>query len=444
MKNLFSFMYGFRLLFQMRRKGEKARPKMLISIVSIALSLIPIIVIIVVTDGMIEGITSRIIEFSSGHLQAGVDFESEAQKLSLGTDIIASVPGVKAAYLEREGLGLLYNNNKRSVISIRAVPQDLYEIDRGFASYVTCSQGSFNLKGRAQAVIGEALADELAVKVGDVIRVYTFRGGFVPGTQASLPRVTRLSVTGIYSVGYRELDKNVLFVSSVDGNLMLPFKNSTTTLKIKVQDPFADLDSISRNIERDLEAKGVFVRVSPWTYINRNHYSAYQTTKWLLFFIMMLIVLVATVNIVSSMIMVVLDRMHEIGIMKGIGARPASVMLSFVIMGFCTGLAGTILGVAAGLGVAININSVISGLQLCINGIMTAVNWAGSLFTGNFQASQIQILNPEFYLEKIPIRIEAWEVAVVGLFTVAVCMLFSYFPARMAAKIRPLEVIRKY
>ncbi|RPJ08097.1 MAG: ABC transporter permease [Spirochaetaceae bacterium] len=444
MKNLFAFFYGIRILSLKRRKGEKTRPKMLISIVSIALSLIPVIVIIVVTDGMIEGITSRIIEFSSGHLQSGVDFETEADLLSKEKDILSGIPEVTSAYLEREGLGLLFHNNNRSVISVRAVPRDLYEIDPGFARYVKCSEGTFSLEKRNQVVIGEALAAEFSIKVGDTIRVYTFRGGFVPGMSASLPRVTRLSVSGIYSVGYRELDKNVLFVSYQDGSLMLPFKNSTTTYKIKVRDPFMDLNALSLEIEQLIEAKGAFLRTTPWTYINRNHYSAYQTTKWLLVFITIIIVLVATFNIMSSMIMVVLDRMHEIGILKGIGAKPGSIMLSFVIVGFCTGLCGTVLGVGAGLFVAVNINAVISGIEIIANAVMTAINWISSIFSGSFQSQQIQILNPEYYLEKIPIRIEVWEVSIVCVFTLLVSMLFSYFPARMAAKIRPLEVIRKH
>ncbi|MBN1523514.1 MAG: ABC transporter permease [Spirochaetales bacterium] len=438
-----SFYYGLRILMMKRRKGEKTRPRMLISMISIALSLIPVMVTIVVTNGMIEGITARIIEFESGHLQLTLDFEEEARQVAKSLPAITALSTVKAAYMERQGLGLFFHEKNKMLVSIRAVPDTIYEDDEGFRQYVTLSDGGFDLSPRNSVVVGKALAEEYNLGVGDSIRVYTFRGDFSDSSPRGA-RVNRLKITGIFSVGYQELDKNVLFVSSRDGSVMLPFKNSETRLKLKVAWPSMDLDSIAVMTENVLSQYNVNGYMMSWQKVNKNHYSAYETTKWLLFLIMMLIVMVATFNIISSMIMVVLDRIQEIGILKSIGASPGMIMFSFVFVGLCTGFSGTFFGVFLGLLCAVNINELIAAAESVMNGAIYGFHSLLSLFGNPPPAEAIRLLNPEYYLEHIPIRIELWEIGIVCFFTLFISAFFALFPAIMAARTKPLEVIRKH
>jgi lipoprotein-releasing system permease protein len=251
-------------------------------------------------------------------------------------------------------------------------------------------------------------------------------------------------VTGIYTIGYQELDKRTVFISWEDGQAALSPNNSETYLKMKLVDPFTDIEKKAAFWGKEIHPQAVYWRVQPWNEINNNYYNAYQSTKVLLLVIMLFIVFVAAFNIISSMIMVVLDHLQEIGILKSLGASSASITFSYVCVGFLTGLISIVSGVAAGLFFAVNINEVFH----VIDGFSTALaSFAAALtspFTGFTAVEPVRILNPEYYLEVIPIRINVWEVLGISLFALFLAIIFSFFQAWKAGRTRPIEVIRKH
>jgi lipoprotein-releasing system permease protein len=393
---------------------------------------------------MIEGIVLRYLEFDTGHLRLTLRDPAKIQLVEKRLPHIRRSDTVRAAYLELQGYGLLYANGKRSFISIRGVPQDLVRIDRGFARFLTVTDGSFDLTRRKSIVIGKALADELGIKVNDRLFVITHKTSEKKDGDIFIPRINRFTVTGIYTIGYQELDKRTVFISSKDGLTALSVNNSDTYLKMKVDDPFTDIEKKATALEREIDPQAVFWRVQAWNEINNNYYNAFQSTKILLLVIMMFIVFVAAFNIISSMIMVVLDHLQEIGILKSLGASSASITFSYVCVGFLTGLISIVSGVAAGLFVAVNINEVfqvIDGVSTALAALGTALS---SPFSGPITLEQVKILNPEYYLEVIPIRIDFWEVLGVSMFALFLSIVFTFFQAWKAGRTRPLEVIRKH
>jgi lipoprotein-releasing system permease protein len=305
-------------------------------------------------------------------------------------------------------------------------------------------RGAFDLSGKNSIVIGKALAEEFKITKGDTITIFTHRTKRVGRETIIQARPNRFTVTGVYSIGYQELDKGTVFISYADGERALSAGNSYTHLKLKVTDPFTAIEAQAARWEHFIDSQAVFWRLLTWQEINGNYYNAFQSTKVMLIFIMYLIVFVAAFNIISSMIMTYLDRLQEIGIMKSLGAPPGAIMFSFMCTGLLAGLVSTVMGTSVGLLIAVNINEIFKGLEQVLTALNRFFSLLATPFTGPLPVESVKILNPEYYLEVIPIRLGFWEVAGVSLFTVGLAVFFSVFPAFMAGRIKPLEVIRKH
>jgi lipoprotein-releasing system permease protein len=158
---------------------------------------------------------------------------------------------------------------------------------------------------------------------------------------------------------------------------------------------------------------------------------------------MALIVAVATINISSTLIMVVIERTEEIGILKAMGTRPNEITRSFVFAGLLIGMAGVVLGLGLGLAVAVNINALLAGVESLVNQLVFGFRRLISPIVTLPGSARVQVFNAEFYLEEIPIRIKVVELFSVAAASLLLSSVAAFFPARAAARIRPLEVLRK-
>ncbi|WP_455381836.1 ABC transporter permease, partial [Salinispira pacifica] len=387
------------------------------AIVGIAVSLVPLVVVLEVADGMIQGITSRFIEVGTYHLEAisvGVADAREMEKLA---GSIAQVPDVTEAVPERQGLGLISSAHGRTGATIRAIDPSLYADDASFRRYVHVGEGSFDLGSDDSIVVGTEIARKLSLKPGDTVRLITVRSF---GGNAFLPKVSTFTVRGVFSTGYQELDKLWVFIPFGRGARILPPESSQAIIGIKVTDPFAianplftasaaERKSLPQTISQIEERLTPDWRLYSWYQLDRAQYMSFVTTKNLLVFIMILIVAVASINISSSMIMLVMEKQDEIAILKALGASPRGIRTVFLLAGFAAGAVGTLVGIGTGLFFAVNINEVIRLLQDAVNGVMWVVRLLLSPFT-SVPAGRVDIFNPEFYLQTIPIRIRVSEV----------------------------------
>jgi lipoprotein-releasing system permease protein len=199
---------------------------------------------------------------------------------------------------------------------------------------------------------------------------------------------------------------------------------------VKIDDPYRGADAAAIKLERFL---GKDFWVYTWKELQRNQYSSYESTRQMLLFIMALIVMVAAVNVSSATSMLVIERQRDIAVLKAAGAPPGVTSRIFLWGSFFTGLIGALIGLSVGLLIGVNINTLIHGLEKLLN-----------VFTSLFQAGEIRILDPGYYLEEIPIVVDWGAVFLIGLFTILSSMLASWLPARRAGKTRPIEILRKY
>jgi lipoprotein-releasing system permease protein len=247
-------------------------------------------------------------------------------------------------------------------------------------------------------------------------------------------------VRGIFSTGYNELDSLSIYISEAKGAAVFP-DPAARFIAVTVRNPYTDLSAVTGNIRHELSGSWY---VYTWYQLEKPMYKTFETTKNLLLFIMVLIVLVASVTISSSLVMLVIEKTQEIAVLKALGASPRGISASFVFTGFLIGCVGTFIGLGAGLLVAVNINQAISILQMVINHSIDLWRLPFSPITPESSVSHITILSSSYYLARIPIRLDWKEIGAIAVLSVLLSTSAAWFPARRAAGIRPLEVLRKY
>jgi lipoprotein-releasing system permease protein len=445
-----SLMLSLRFLFGRGPNGRISR-RVRGGIIGVGLSLVPLIVVLQVADGMIAGITARFIEAGSYHIQAVARHAPSDDELQRSLAALADLPGVRLATSERQGLGLVASGERRTAVSIRAVEPDLWERDPALRRYIDFSSGEWRLDPGGM-LVGEYVARELNVSVGDEVRVLTARamaGGRV------VPRTRVFTVRGILSSGYADLDRLWVFLPYAEGARMLPEESSRLLIGLKIDEPLAlpnplynppsqaAADRALATVRAVRESLGPGFRVATWFESERAKYMSFQTTKDLLVFIMVLIVIVAAVNISSTLVMLVLAKQEEIAIIKSFGASPAGIVRCFVVAGLILGVLGTAAGIGAGLLIAVTINEVLAAIEWTINAVM----WAAERLIGGLGAdgfAPVELLSGEYYLQEIPIVIRPSDVLLVSVLTLVLATIAAWFPARRAGRIRPLEVLRKH
>jgi lipoprotein-releasing system permease protein len=390
----------------------------------IAVSLVPIIVTLIVADGMIRGITDRYLELGTGHL-AVYDYSGGETPPGL-VDLVKRIPGVRGVWREQDGLGVLVGKGGKTGATIRAVEPSFWD-DGGSRKYLVTLAGVSKPESDRDVLLGEELASSVGASVGDTVRIMTVR---LSGDGRSIPRVTPFTVRGIVSSGYHELDALWCITTFEGGSRIFSKSLSSSSVVVKVDDPYGDLDGLSWNI---FSLLGTGYRVATWKEILRSQYSSYESTRQLLLFIMALIVAVAAVNVSSATSMLVIERQRDIAVLKAAGAGPSFIGGVFLWGSFLTGLTGALLGIAAGLLIGNYINPLIRGLESVL-----------SLVSGLFNGGAVRILDPGFYLQTIPIVIDWTAVFLIGFFTILCSILASWIPARRAGKLRPLDLLRKY
>jgi lipoprotein-releasing system permease protein len=392
--------------------------------VGIALSLIPIMVTLIVADGMIRGITDRYLELGTGHIQV-YNFRASGNIEDLISQV-SGVPGIRGVWPEQQGLGVLLGKTGKTGATIRAVDPAFWEYaERG--KYLVTLSGTTKIESPREVLLGEELARSAGVEAGDTVRIMTIR---LTEDGRNIPRLLPFTVRGIVSSGYRELDSLWCIMSYEGGRQFLAPELSYTHLIVKTTDPYEDTYRVAAAIYQTL---GSGFGIYTWKELQHSQYQSYESTRQSLLFIMALIVVVAAVNVSSATSMLAIERRRDIAVLKAFGTSPRETGWIFLCGSFLTGLLGALIGIGLGLIIGSSINTLIHGLEVVLG-----------FLSSPFSREKVTILDPGFYLETIPIIIDWPTVFLIGLFTVLCSMLASWIPAHRAGKTPPIELLRKY
>lgn len=233
-----------------------------------------------------------------------------------------------------------------------------------------------------------------------------------------MPRLRRLLVVGVFEVGMYEYDRSTAFMHLDDARRVFQYEDNVTGLRLKMDDmmraPF-----IARDVADRLGGR---YWVSDWTRQHANFFRAVRTEKTVMFIILSLIVAVAAFNIVSTLVMVVTDKQADIAILRTLGLSPASVMGVFMVQGTLIGLVGTAFGIAGGVTLALNVETIVPAIE---------------------QMLGMQFLPADvYYISDLPSDLKGFDVMRVGVLAFLLTVLATLYPAWRASRTQPAEALR--
>lgn len=265
-------------------------------------------------------------------------------------------------------------------------------------------------------LIGEELATTFGLSVGDSISMIAPAAGM--GSMGLTPPVLSFDVIGIFNSGMYEYDSRLVYVSLESAQLLFGLGESVHGVNVKIKDPIYAHQTKRKLMSRLLPPN----EVKTWMDLNRNLFGALKTEKNVMFILLVMAIAVAAMNIASTLIMMVMEKTKDIGVLKSIGAHSNVVLKIFLIQGLIVGVLGTLIGLSLGLTVVLNIDS-----------IQNLV----SVLTG-FEVFPSDI----YYLDKIPADVNPKDIMMICLSALVISVIASLYPAFRASRLNAVEALR--
>ena len=276
-----------------------------------------------------------------------------------------------------------------------------------------------DLKGESDSpgiILGAELAKHLGVTLNDAIQVISPLGTMTP--MGMMPKMKRFRAVGIFYSGMYEYDNTMAYISLESAQKFFGMGARVTGIEIKSNDIYK-VKEIGKEIRQKL---GFPFWTKDWMEMNRNLFSALKLEKIAMFIILVLIVLVAALNIISTLIMVVMEKNKDIAILKSMGTPSKGILRIFIIEGGIIGVVGTALGTILGLGIALNLDKIVGFLE----------NRFG-----------FKIFSPDiYYIEKFPSQVNPMDVGLIIMTAILISLLATLYPSWRASKLDPAEALR--
>ena len=271
-------------------------------------------------------------------------------------------------------------------------------------------------KGDYNVVIGNGLADQLNVKIGDSITLMTQDNALTPF--GNLPRLKKFNITGIFQSGIFSFDQNLVLINILDAQIFLQLKNQIDGYDIEFNNPDIARYEI-RNIA--LESNGGYL-VSDWSKQNPNFFRSLELTKKIIFMVLLIILCVASFNIVSTLIMMIRQRRSTIGIIRTMGVNQSGIFRIFFSIGLTLGTIGSIIGIFLGVAITLNLTVLIQFIE--------------KMFGVSLYQAEI------YFLNEIPTRIDWLEVLMIFIVVLFLSVISSLLPSYRASKLNPAVLLK--
>jgi lipoprotein-releasing system permease protein len=384
-----------------------------ISFLGIMLGVATLIIVMAVMNGFRHELLDKILGLN-GHLLIQplesplTDYEQVAAR-------IAGVAGVRLAAPIVEGQALASSPFNASGVLVRGVRAD--DLKRVGSIANNLRAGTLEGFDAGQGVaIGKRLADQLSLTAGDTITLVAPRGAVTP--MGTTPRIKPYKIAAVFEIGMSEYDAAFVFMPLKEAQAYFNRAGDVTAVEVYTDAP--DRIDELRKLVADAAQRPIYM--IDWRQRNATFFNALQVERNVMFLILTLIVLVAALNIVSSLHMLVKDKMPDIAIMRTMGATQGAVMRIFMITGAAIGVVGALAGFVVGTLVCLNIESIRQFLSWLTN---------TELFPQEL-----------YFLSRLPAIMDARETAAVVAMALALSFLATLYPSWRAARTDPVEALR--
>ena len=386
----------------------------LISMLGMALGVCALIVVLSVMNGFQKEIRTRILGIAP-HLQVNaesndlVDWQPTLQVIKSHPQVVAAAP-----FINGQGM-ISFDQNVQGVMVRGILPQDEKRVidisnKMKFGSLNDLQANGFGI------ALGSDLARSLGAHVGDKVLLISPQGQVTPA--GMMPRLKQFHVAAIFEIGMAPYDNALALIHLSDAQRLYRMDETVSGISARLHD--LDLaPQVSAEIGRSLPRN---TYVSDWTRQHANYFRAVQIEKKMMFIILSLIVAVAAFNIVSTMVMAVTDKRADIAILRTLGATPTSIMRIFIVQGVIIGLVGSVLGVAGGILLTLNIDTVVPFIE--------------KLVGMHFLSKEV------YFITELPSDLQCNDVLIVAGFSFLISLLATIYPSWRASKVQPAEALR--
>lgn len=382
----------------------------IISVAGVTVGVMALIIVLAVMSGFEKELKDRILG-ATAHVHVTSLDGSIADPFSVAGKV-RRIPGVAGAspYIFSQMMissgagaagGVLRGVDVATIGEVTRLPKDI--VQGSIDSLLRSVPG-----GLPCILLGKELAGNLGVSMGDVVEILVPGGNVTP--LGTFPRVTRFRVGGIAESGMYEYDATFAYISFPEAGKLLGMDERGTGIEVKVADVYA-AGAVAARIRSTL---GPPFWAKDWMQSNRNLFSALRLEKVVMFVILVLIVMVAAFNIISTLIMIVMEKTRDIAVLMTMGATRKTILRVFALEGLLIGVVGT------GLGTAL-------GMFLC-----------DLLRRYRF----IRLPSDVYYISTLPVLLDPANILLVSGSSVLICFLATLYPSIQAARIDPAEAIR--
>ncbi|MGR2820375.1 lipoprotein-releasing ABC transporter permease subunit LolE [Vibrio vulnificus] len=405
------------LLIGRRFSQAKQRNKMvsfisLSSTIGIAVGVAVIIIGLSAMNGFERELQSRVLSVIPHAELEGVrapveNWQSVMTQAVANPKVVAAAPYVKFT-------GLVERGNKLKAVEVRGVEPDFEQAVSTMSQFIDQQAWSQFLPGQNQVIVGRGVANELGVDVGDYVTLLIPQTG--ESTQVQTPKRVRVKVAGMLTLN-GQIDHNLVLLPMADAQQYNHLGEGVTGIALKTNDVL-NAQAIVREVGRQID---VYVYLRSWQQQFGFLYRDIQLVRTIMYLVMVLVIGVACFNIVSTLMMAVKDRASEIAILRTMGAGDGLIKRIFVWQGVFSGVFGSVLGSVVGVLVALNLTTLIKGLERVIG--------------HQFLSGDI------YFVDFLPSQLRLDDVLLVSGTAIVLSIVATWYPAARAAKLKPAAVL---
>ncbi|HAS8347757.1 TPA: lipoprotein-releasing ABC transporter permease subunit LolE [Vibrio vulnificus] len=405
------------LLIGRRFSQAKQRNKMvsfisLSSTIGIAVGVAVIIIGLSAMNGFERELQSRVLSVIPHAELEGVrapveNWQSVMTQAVANPKVVAAAPYVKFT-------GLVERGNKLKAVEVRGVEPDFEQAVSTMSQFIDQQAWSQFLPGQNQVIVGRGVANELGVDVGDYVTLLIPQTG--ESTKVQAPKRVRVKVTGMLTLN-GQIDHNLVLLPMADAQQYNHLGEGVTGIALKTNDVL-NAQAIVREVGRQID---VYVYLRSWQQQFGFLYRDIQLVRTIMYLVMVLVIGVACFNIVSTLMMAVKDRASEIAILRTMGAGDGLIKHIFVWQGVFSGVLGSVLGSVVGVLVALNLTTLIKGLERVIG--------------HQFLSGDI------YFVDFLPSQLRLDDVLLVSGTAIVLSIVATWYPAARAAKLKPAAVL---